>query len=99
MEQIGEDEVEENVKKRGEDEVEENVEQIGEDEVEENVEQIVEEERAETRPLSEDPSDWPPPHQIEDSFRQCMVENGPQKCPDGPYPRSDKSRRCFSKAY
>ena len=28
-----------------------------------------------------------------------MVENGPQKCPDGPYPRSDKSKRWFAKAY
>ena len=28
-----------------------------------------------------------------------MVENDPQKCSDGPYPRSDKSKRCFAKAY
>jgi len=75
------------------------VEKGGEDEVEEKMEQRGEEERAETRHYSADPSDWPPPHQIGDSFRQCMVENGPQKCPDGPYPRSEKSRRCFSKAY
>ena len=99
VEPRGEDEVEEYVEQRGEDEVEEYVEQRGEEEREVEMEQRGEEERVETRPYSEDPSDWPPPHQIGDSFRQCMVENGPPKCPDGPYPRSEKGRRSFSKAY
>ncbi|XP_013883718.1 zinc finger MYM-type protein 5 [Austrofundulus limnaeus] len=78
---------------------EENVEQRGPDEDEEGEEQRAAEEKDEAKPYSEDPSEWPLPHKIEDSFRQYMVENGPQKCSDGPYPRSDKSKRCFSKAY
>lgn len=57
------------------------------------------EERAETRLYSEEPSEWPLPHKMGDTFRQYMVENGPQKVSDGPYPRSEKSKRCFSKAY
>ncbi|KAM7394895.1 hypothetical protein PAMA_006573 [Pampus argenteus] len=92
-EQRGEDEGEE---QRGEDDDEEELEKRGEDEGEK---QRGAEERAGARPSSEDPSEWPSPHEIGDSLRQYMVENGPQKCPDGPYPRSDKSKRCFSKAY
>lgn len=65
------------------------LEQRGEDEGEE---QRGAEERAGARPYSEDPSEWPSPHEIGDSLRQYMVENGP-------YPRSDESKRCFSKAY
>ncbi len=57
------------------------------------------EEEAEERHYPEDPSDWPAPHQITDSFRQNMTETGPLKCPDRPYPRSEASNRQFSKAY
>lgn len=32
------------------------------------------EEEAEERPYPEDPSDWPAPHQITDTFRQNMTE-------------------------
>ncbi|XP_071325732.1 uncharacterized protein [Trachinotus anak] len=92
-EQRGADEGEE---QRGADEGEE---QRGADDDEEELEQRGAEERAGARPYSEDPSEWPSPHKIGDPLRQYMVENGPQKCPDGPYPRSDKSKRCFSKAY
>lgn len=46
-----------------------------------------------------DPSEWPSPGQVSDSFRQMMTENGPVKCPDGPFPRAEKSNRRFSKAY
>uniref|UniRef100_A0A3B3XBU0 TTF-type domain-containing protein n=2 Tax=Poecilia mexicana TaxID=48701 RepID=A0A3B3XBU0_9TELE len=57
------------------------------------------EERAETRLYSEEPSECPLPHKMGDIFRQYMVVNGPQKVCDGPYPRSEKNKRCFSKAY
>ncbi|KAL1268397.1 hypothetical protein QQF64_033760 [Cirrhinus molitorella] len=57
------------------------------------------EEEAEEKSYPEDPSDWPAPHQITDTFRQNMTERGPLKCPDGPYPRSEASHRRFSKAY
>ncbi len=53
----------------------------------------------EERPYPEDPSDWPAPHQITDTFRKNMTETGPLKCPDGPYPRSEARNRRFSKAY
>ncbi len=53
----------------------------------------------EERPYPEDPSDWPAPHQITDTFRKNMIETGPLKCPDGPYPRSEARNRRFSKAY
>ncbi len=43
-------------------------------------------EEAEERPYPEDPSDWPAPHQITDTFRQNMTKTGIFKCPDGPYP-------------
>ena len=52
---------------RGDDEVEEDVEPRGEDEVEEDVEQRGEEKALLRRSI------WPPPHQIVDSFMQCMV--------------------------
>ncbi len=54
---------------------------------------------AEERPYPEDPSDWPAPHQITDTFRQNMTKTWPLKCPDGPYSRSDARNRRFSKAY
>ncbi|XP_062849623.1 uncharacterized protein DDB_G0283697-like [Trichomycterus rosablanca] len=94
VEQRGADEGEK--QRSPDDDDEEEVEQRGADEGEE---QRAAEERAGTRPYSEDPSEWPSPHEMSDSFRQYMVENGPQKCSDGPYPRSDKSKRRFSKAY
>ena len=65
----------------------------------EELEQRGAEESAGARPYSKDPSEWPSTHKMRDSLRQYMVEKDPQKCPDGPYPRSDKSKRCFSKAY
>ncbi len=55
------------------------------------------EEEAEERPYPEDPSDWPAPHQITDTFRQNMTETGPLKCPDGPYPRSMRVTGDFQK--
>ena len=60
-------EMEEDVEPRGDDEVEEDVEPRGEDEVEEDVEQRGEEKALLRRSI------WPPPHQIVDSFMQCMV--------------------------
>ncbi len=54
---------------------------------------------AEERPYPEDPSDWPAPHQITDTFRQDMTKTWPLKCPDGPYSRSEARNRRFSKAY
>uniref|UniRef100_A0A3Q0T7S3 TTF-type domain-containing protein n=1 Tax=Amphilophus citrinellus TaxID=61819 RepID=A0A3Q0T7S3_AMPCI len=56
-------------------------------------------ESAGARPYSEDPAEWPSPHETGNSFRQYMVESGSQKCSEGPYPRSDKNKRCFSKTY
>lgn len=46
-----------------------------------------------------DPSNWPCPDKVTDSFRIMLTENGPPKFPDGPFPRSQDSNRCFSKAY
>ena len=51
------------------------------------------------RALSEDPPEGPAPNEMGDLLRQYVVENGPQKCPDGLFPRSDKSKRWFAKAY
>ncbi|MED6265938.1 hypothetical protein CHARACLAT_030530, partial [Characodon lateralis] len=47
-------------------------------------------ERVEARLYSEDPSEWPLPQKTGDTFRQYMVENGPQKVSHGPYPTSEK---------
>ncbi len=49
--------------------------------------------------LDHDPSNWPCPDKVTDSFRMMLTENGPPKFPDGPFPRSQDSNRCFSKAY
>ncbi len=51
------------------------------------------------RKQRKDPSDWPAPHQITDTFRQNMTDTGPLNCADGSYPRSEASNRRFSKAY
>uniref|UniRef100_A0A3Q0SEZ9 TTF-type domain-containing protein n=1 Tax=Amphilophus citrinellus TaxID=61819 RepID=A0A3Q0SEZ9_AMPCI len=78
---------------------EEGEEQRGPDDDGEREEQIDAAESAGARPYSEDPAEWPSPGEMGNSFRQYIIENGPQKCSHGPYPRSDESKRCFSKVY